>query len=110
MVVAEPTPELLDEVVRRIIAVARPERIVLFGSRARDEHRPGSDLDLLIIAHSNEPRHRRSPPIYAALSRIMLPMDVVVYTPQEVHAWRDVPQAFVTTALREGVTLYEKPR
>ncbi len=39
----------------------------------------------------------------------MEPMDVVVYTPQEVEEWSAVSQAFITTAVREGKILYEKP-
>lgn len=35
---------------------------------------------------------------------------MVVYTPSEVEEWREVPQAFVTTAIREGRVLYENPR
>jgi hypothetical protein len=36
-------------------------------------------------------------------------VDVVVYTPEEVEEWRSVPEAFVTTAIREGKVLYERP-
>lgn len=98
---------LLREVVRRIVEEARPEKIVLFGSRAREDARPDSDMDILVIAQSKEPRHRRAAPLYGVLSNILIPMDVLVYTPQEVEEWREVPQAFVTTAVREGKVLYE---
>jgi predicted nucleotidyltransferase len=39
----------LDEIIRRIVEVAAPERIILFGSAARGEMGPNSDLDLLVI-------------------------------------------------------------
>jgi len=104
------TDSLLEEVVRRIVETVQPDRIILFGSRARGEAGPGSDLDLLVIKESDEPRYRRSIPILGALSRIMVPMDILVYTPEEVREWSQVRQAFVTTALREGRVLYEKPR
>lgn len=100
--------DLLDEVTQRICSVMHPEKIVLFGSWAQGTSHTGSDLDLLIIAHSNEPRWKRAIPIYDALRGLLIPKDVVVYTPAEVAEWADVPQAFVTTALREGVILYEK--
>ena len=100
--------DLMDEIVRRVVETARPERIVLFGSRARGDERPDSDLDLLVIADSSEPRYRRSAPLYGALSDIMTPMDILVYTPEEVAEWSGVRQAFVTTAVREGKVLYEK--
>lgn len=104
-------PAVVREIVHRIVAVAQPERIVLFGSRARGQHRPDSDIDLLVIQKSNLPRHRRAVPIYAALAGLPVEVDceVLVYTPAEVAEWSAVPEAFVTTALREGRVLYEKP-
>jgi len=101
--------QLLRDVVRRIVDISQPHKIILFGSRARGTAQSGSDLDLLVIADSGEPRYRRSAPLYGALSDILVPMDIVVYTPGEVEEWGPVPQAFVSTALREGKVLYEKP-
>lgn len=100
--------QLLRELVSRIRRAARPEKIVLFGSRARGEAREDSDFDLLLIKPSGRPRHERSRPIYAAVADIPAEVEVVVYTPQEVREWENVPQAFVTTALREGEVLYER--
>jgi uncharacterized protein len=102
-------PDTFAEIVRRIRSVANPRKIVLFGSRARGEHRPDSDIDLLVIGESRLPRHQRSIPLYAALADLPLDVDteVVVYTPAEVEEWRDAKAAFVTTALREGQVLYE---
>jgi len=103
-------PETFSEIVRRIRSVADPRKIVLFGSRARGDHRPDSDIDLLVIADSPLPRHRRAIPLYAALADLPLDVDaeVVVYTPAEVEEWRNAGAAFVTTALREGTVLYER--
>ena len=98
---------LTEEIVRRIVLTIRPEKIILFGSRARGDARPDSDIDLLVIAHSREPRHRRSARLYGALSDILVAMDILVYGPEEVEEWSGVPQAFVTTAMREGKVLYE---
>lgn len=100
---------LLEVVVERIVEVARPRQIILFGSRARSDARSDSDIDLLVIAPSTEPRYQRSGPLYGILSDIMVPMDIVVYSPEEVAEWSQVPQAFVTTAVREGKLLYEDP-
>jgi predicted nucleotidyltransferase len=102
------TPKLVEQIVNHIVAAAGPKKIILFGSYARGEARPTSDLDLLVIADSTIPRHRRSAPLYGALSKILLPMDIVVFTPEEVQEWSGVRQAFVTTAVREGKVLYEK--
>ncbi len=100
-------PQIIEEIVRRIVNVSHPEKVILFGSRARGEARPNSDIDLLVIAHSTQPRYRRAAPLYGALSDIHAPLDILVYSPDEVEEWRDVRQAFVTTAIREGKVLYE---
>ncbi len=99
---------LLKEMVERIRRMAEPERILLFGSRARGDARADSDFDFLVIQHSNLPRYRRAAPLYAALADLPAEVEIMVYTPQEASEWRNVPQAFVTTALREGKVLYER--
>ena len=99
---------LREVIVDRIVSVVHPEKIILFGSRARGTGRLDSDIDLLVIARSEQPRYRRAAPIYGVLSDILAPMDILVYSPQEVDEWSRVPQAFVTTAVRQGTVLYEK--
>ena len=110
MAVTEQDEALYTEIVRRIVEAADPERIILFGSRARRDHRPDSDLDILVIAESDEPRSVRSRKLYIATSSIArdVDADILVYTPDEVREWSSAPRAFVTTALREGRVLYEK--
>lgn len=102
------TDELLGEIVSRILAVGSPDRIILFGSRARGTARPDSDLDLLIIEESDLPRFKRAVRYYLALIGTFLGEDIVVWTPQEVAEWEAVPNAFISTALREGKTLYAR--
>ena len=97
----------IQEITRRIVKTAHPRKIVLFGSRGRGEARPDSDWDILVIADSTQPRYERSPPLYGVLSDLRQPVDILVYTPEEVEEWRHVESAFVTTAIREGTVLYE---
>ena len=78
---------LLEEVVRRTRRVGSPERIVLFGSHARGNKRPDSDLDLLIVQDSDLPRYRRAPRYLRALVGVFPAKDVVVWTPAEIAAW-----------------------
>ena len=105
-----PNDNLIDDIVHRIVETAQPDKIILFGSRARGDARPNSDFDVLVIKESNEPRYRRSVPLYVALADLPAEVEVMVYTPEEIEEWRKVPQALVTTAVREGTTIYERPR
>ena len=99
--------KLMEKIVRRIVEKAHPEKIILFGSRGRGDARTESDIDILVISNSKEPRYRRAAPLYGTLSDILIPMDILVYSPEEVEEWSIVPQAFVTTAIREGRIIYE---
>lgn len=102
------TDQLLAEVVRRVLSVGSPHKIVLFGSWARGNARPDSDLDLLIIEDSTLPRYRRSARYRRALCGVFPAKDVVVWTPSEVEEWKAVPHAFISTVLSEGKLLYER--
>lgn len=101
------TVELLEEVVRRVLSVGKPRAVVLFGSRARGDARPDSDLDLLIIEDSDLPRYKRSGRYRRALRGVFPSKDIVVWTPAEVEEWRNVRNAFITAILAEGRVLYE---
>ena len=102
------TDPVHEEIVRRIARIAQPERIILFGSRARGQAQSTSDYDLLIIQESEEPRYRRAVSLYQELADVPAEIDILVYTPAEAAEWSAVPQAFVTTAIREGKPVYER--
>lgn len=99
---------LLNEMSRRIRRAVDPERIVLFGSRARGDAGQQSDYDLLIVAPSPLPRWRRAASVYRLLAGLGVPKDIVWWTPQEVEEWRGVRSHFINTVLRDGRVLYEK--
>ncbi len=102
------TDQLLVEVVRRILTIGSPVKIVLFGSYAKGTACPDSDLDLLIIEESDMPRYRRSGRYRRVLCGMFPAKDIVVWTPQEVEEWKTVPNAFISTVLAEGKLLYER--
>ena len=98
----------LREIVRRLVEAVDPDRIILFGSRARGDAGPDSDVDLLIIKDSDVPRHRRTIPAYSALKGLAIPTDIIWRTPAEIVEWSRVPNHVVTRAMREGRVLYER--
>ena len=100
-------PAILAEIVRGIRAVGNPQKIVLFGSRARGNAGPDSDYDIFVIEDSDEPRWTRSVKYYGALSCLPVAKDVVVWTPAEVEEWSTARSCLATIALREGRLLYE---
>ena len=99
---------VLAEIVRRLVEAVDPDRIILFGSRARGDDRPDSDVDLMMIKASDDPSHRRAIPAYQALSGLGVSKDVLWYTPEEVEDWAGVRNHVISRALREGRVLYEK--
>jgi len=98
----------LEEIVRRLVQSVDPDRIIMFGSRARGEAGPDSDLDILIVKDSDEPRHRRAIPAYHALAGLGIPTDILWRTAAEIEEWAGVPNYVTTRALREGRILYER--
>ncbi len=99
--------EQLQEMIARMRQVGNPEKIVLFGSVARGDQRMDSDIDLLVVERTALPRYKR-PSIYRkAVRGVCIAKDIVVFSPEEIHEWADVPNAFITTVLREGKVLYE---
>ena len=101
--------KLLQTITIRIAEAIRPEKIILFGSWARGERDSHSDIDLLIIQESNLSRPQR----YAQVRRLFwgmgIPMDILVYTPEEFARYQSVPGSFTHTVAHEGKVLYARP-
>ena len=102
-------PRVLDDIVRRIVAVAQPERIILFGSAARGEMGPHSDVDLLVVKEGAH-RRRLAGRIYDNLYGVGAAVDVVVVTPADVERYRDSHALVIKPALDEGRVVYESVR
>ncbi len=89
------------EIVRRIRELAEPERIIVFGSAAREEMGPNSDVDVLVVK-SGVHRRKLAADIYAALTGVGRAVDVVVVTPEDIERFGTSPGTILEPALREG--------
>lgn len=98
----------IQEMVRRIAAQFHPDKIILFGSHARGDARPDSDVDLLVVMHPNGSKRARAVEIYGLLAGMGVPKDVIVVTPEEFEAYRDAPGTVIRTARQEGKVLYDR--
>ncbi len=98
----------IDEMVRRIVAAVNPDKIILFGSHARGDAGSDSDVDLLIVAPSDEPNYRRTGRLYSLLGGMGVPKDILWATPEESDYWRDARSHVFAVAQREGRVLYAR--
>lgn len=91
-----------------IVQEYQPDKIILFGSRARTDSRPDSDIDLLVLSDREKdiPRHKRGLQVRLKLAKIATPLDVLFYTHGDLDKWKNVRQSFAATVLREGVVIY----
>ena len=100
------TDEQLSEVVRRIVEVCDPERIVLFGSTARGEATEHSDLDLLVVKPEFPDRDRTLGDLYVRLYGVRVGVDLVLATPAELDRYKDAHCLVYRDALRDGREVY----
>jgi hypothetical protein len=106
----EITQQTIDSVVRTIVDRFHPRRIILFGSRARGDHRSDSDLDLFIEMEVDPavPPRERARRVRSAFSPYPCAMDLIIYTPEESAYWCEAAASLPATAYREGRILYER--
>jgi uncharacterized protein len=109
---AEPwliTEQKVRAVVERIVSIARPQKVVVFGSYARGQAKPGSDLDILVIMDDTLANSRaESVRLRRALRGIFMPIDIVVARSSDVERLRHTPGLLYETALSEGRVMYER--
>jgi predicted nucleotidyltransferase len=101
------TPEKIQEAVRRIVEVAHPIQIILFGSRARGEAEKTSDVDLLVVQREVADRFSEIVRLHRALRGLILGVDILVIGAKAFEEWSDTPGSVYHTARREGKVLYE---
>ncbi len=106
----EVTEAVLRKIAQNIAEAVHPERIVLFGSHARQNAARDSDIDLLIVMSSFD-KHKRSQVLSSARRELMdflVPIDLLVYSREEIQNFAVHRGHVVNTALAEGRVLYER--
>ncbi|MBP8655059.1 MAG: nucleotidyltransferase domain-containing protein [Kiritimatiellae bacterium] len=97
---------LLREITGRIVREYAPERIVLFGSRARGDARPDSDIDLFVVMDSRADRMMRAVQMDRLFADRTWAMDFVIYTPHEFATALRGIGLIIDAVEEEGIVLY----
>jgi predicted nucleotidyltransferase len=98
---------LLGEIVRRVLSVARPDRIILFGSAATGEMTKDSDIDLLVVAPAPKNRHEERLKIADAIGDIEYPVDVIIIASERFEATKNIIGGIAYPAHKYGRVLYQ---
>ncbi len=98
--------ETLDEIVRRIVSIADPERIIMFGSAAGGRMNRNSDVDLLVVKSAAN-RLELARKIYSRLHGVNEAVDVIVVRPEDLEQYRNNPALIIASAIAEGRVIYD---
>lgn len=103
---------IIEEIVLAVVEAAAPEQIILFGSSARGARGPDSDVDLLVVekeaSFHQGSRWAESGRIRKALWKFPVPIDVLIFTPEEVDKWKDSTNHIIGRSCREGRVVYRQ--
>src|SRR5262245_52218138 len=101
-----PDPAILNDLVRRVVDAVHPLRIILFGSAARGEMGPNSDLDTLVVVEGESDCRALAKVLARRLRGLGYATDVLVVSQADVERYADNPYLVLHTALTEGKELY----
>ena len=99
-------PEAIEQLVRHIIELVHPLRIILFGSAARGEMESDSDIDVLVVMPEGVHRRRTAQLLYRQIRGLGVPFDILVATPDDIERHKDNIGLIYQTILREGREVY----
>jgi uncharacterized protein len=102
--------KLIIEIIQKLTGQIDLEKIVLFGSQVTGRTDEYSDLDILIIAPSQERPLDRRLKVRRLLHELdkSIGLDILFYTPEEVERFKDHPSSFLHHVLTTGVTVYDR--
>jgi predicted nucleotidyltransferase len=92
--------------VEQVVEIAHPQQVIVFGSLARGEVGPDSDIDLLVVTSFTGSRRALAVRILASLASFDAPKDVVILTPEEFARFRNVVGSIAYPAAREGKVMH----
>lgn len=98
----------IDQLVQRIVTRIQPQQVIIFGSYAKGTATIKSDLDILIIKETELPRHRRADELKPIFSQSLMPIDVHVYTAEEIDEYGKEQFSFVSNILQSGKTVFKE--
>jgi len=96
--------QLVDTIVREV----DPDRIILFGSRARGDNEQQSDFDICVLKTGVSHRRKLAKQLYCLLYDTDLPVDVIVETPQRFDQLKDNRFLIYKEIANHGQVIYEK--
>jgi predicted nucleotidyltransferase len=94
--------ETISRAVRLLLDAAPGSRVILFGSYARGQGGPESDLDFLVVEPKVESRRSEMVRLRDVLRPLRIPVDVLVVSKEVFQEWRDTPNTVFYEAAREG--------
>ena len=97
----------IQEKVRLIVSNYHPDKIMLFGSYAKGDVGPDSDVDLLIVMDTEQPTWDLAVEISSALKHTF-PIDIIVRTPEEIARRLELGDFFIRNVVEQGKVLYER--
>ena len=103
-----PTEAHVQEATKRLVRAFRPVWVMVFGSYARGNARPGSDMDLLVVLPEVDNKRKAAIAMRRVLSDLLVPHDVHVTTPEEIERRGWIMGTLLREALRDGRTVYER--
>ena len=102
----QPDTDVINDLVQRIVEIAHPLKIVLFGSAARNEIDAHSDIDVMVVMPEGVHRRKTAQWLYRNIRGLGVPFDIVVATPADLEKYRDHIGLIYRTILREGKEVY----